>query len=454
MARPLTTIRSVSDLVQHGDGTLAGGERRWNPSELAEVCVSLASQLQSKGAVPGTRVCYLPPPGELGAIAFLSIASSASAAPMNPKATDPEIIAYINALAPSLVVVDKERAERIRKMVDVPVASWDVSSGGLRLSEYSTVSNAVFADNDDIALILPTSGTTGLPKQVPLTNAQILSSASNIAAWLSLTTDDVSLTMMPLFHVHGLVAGLLAPLLGGGTAAVEPFDALRFGSAMHRHRPTWFSAVPTMHALLADRWESRLDSLPISQLRFLRTSSSALPPPLLERLEGIFGVPVAEAYGMTEASHQIAANPITPGDRRPGSVGVATGSEVRIENPDQDGRGQVLVKGPQVTTGYRNNDAANSTAFIDGWFRTGDEGYLDGDWLTLTGRLKEMINRGGEKISPLEVEQALLNVPGVRACVAFAVPHEKLGEEVGAAIVSDDVSLELSRVRHNLKQVL
>ena len=208
-----------------------------------------------------------------------------------------------------------------------------------------------------------------------------------------------------------------------------------------------------MHAAIADRWAERTDELSIDRLRFLRTSSSALPVALLERLEAMYGVPVAEAYGMTEASHQIAANPIDGFSRRPGTVGRATGTELRIENPDERGRGQVLVRGPQVTHGYRLNDDANDEAFIDGWFRTGDEGHLDDGWLTLTGRLKEMINRAGEKISPIEVEAALIEAPGVASCVVFAVPDDRLGEDVGAIVVAS-TGFDERRVRAHLRTLL
>jgi acyl-CoA synthetase (AMP-forming)/AMP-acid ligase II len=446
---------NIASLLGEGSGGISSGQAELIGEDLAEACANVASQICSAGAQPGQAVCYLAPPGALGAVAFLAVSSVAAAAPLNPKATILEIQQYVERLKPALVIVGHDRADELAEKLDVPVRAWDVSNGGrLGLAGVDSHTKFEIAAENDVALILPTSGTTGLPKQVPLTHGQLLVSAKNIASWLALTPEDVSLTMMPLFHVHGLVAGLLAPLVANSTAAVERFDALRFGALTRQHEPTWFSAVPTMHAVLADRWSDRVGDLALGRLRFLRTSSSALPPSLLERLEKMYGVPVAEAYGMTEASHQIAANPIDGFTRRPGTVGVATGVEIRIENADELGRGQVLVRGPQVTGGYRLNDVANSDAFIDGWFRTGDEGYLDDGWLTLTGRLKEMINRAGEKVSPIEVEEALITAPGVASCVVFAVPDERLGEDVGAVVVTTDGVFDEVTARVHLRDRL
>ncbi len=443
---------SISTLLARSAGSVSGGHTELSSGALGEVCAHLSAQLCAAGALRAQPICYFPPAGALGALAFLSVASVAGAAPLNPKATAAEIAQYVDRLQPSFVVVGPDRYDEIAGHIDVPVHVWDIPADGrLGLRGVDPQADVDWSGSEDVALILPTSGTTGLPKQVPLTHGQILASAKNISSWLQLTPDDVSLTMMPLFHVHGLVAGLLAPLSADSTAAIEPFDALRFGALTRQHDPTWFSAVPTMHAVLADRWSNRMSELSLGRLRFLRTSSSALPTSLLERLETMYGVPVAEAYGMTEASHQIAANPIDGFTRRPGTVGVATGVEIRIENPDEAGRGQVLVRGAQVTQGYRLNDDANKDAFIDGWFRTGDEGYLDGAWLTLTGRLKEMINRAGEKVSPLEVEEALITAPGVASCVVFAIPDERLGEDVGAVVVAASDCFDERGARNHIR---
>ena len=246
---------------------------------------------------------------------------------------------------------------------------------------------------------------------------------------------------MPLFHIHGLIAGLLAPLSRGGSVFCTPgFNALKFFAAMEESKPTWYTAVPTMHQAILTRAGGNREIIARHPLRFIRSSSSSLPPQVIAELEAVFHAPVIEAYGMTEASHQMASNPLD-GVRKPGSVGLAAGPEVAIM--DADGRllrrgeiGEIVIRGENVTAGYENNPAANAEAFVDGWFRTGDQGVIDADgYVSLTGRLKEIINRGGEKISPREVDEALMDHPAVLQVVTFAMPHEKLGEDVAAAVV-------------------
>jgi acyl-CoA synthetase (AMP-forming)/AMP-acid ligase II len=293
---------------------------------------------------------------------------------------------------------------------------------------------------DDIALFLHTSGTTSRPKGVPLTHANVLRSSHNIAAHYALTPDDRSLVVMPLFHVHGLIGAVLSTLASGGAVIVPPrFSASEFWSLFREHRATWYSAVPTIHQVLLARADS--NGGPDGVARFIRSCSAALAPPILAKLEDRFGSPVLEAYGMTEAAHQVASNPLPPLTHKPGTVG--QGGAVEIAIVDETGRrlpastaGEVVIRGANVMRGYRNNPEANSAAFIDGWFRTGDTGVLDSDgYLALIGRIKELINRGGEKISPAEIDAALLDHPAVAEAAAFGVPDAKYGEEVWAAVV-------------------
>ena len=298
---------------------------------------------------------------------------------------------------------------------------------------------------DGEALALHTSGTTARPKLVPLRHVNLCASARNIAVALELGPDDRGLSPMPLFHVHGLVAGVLSALYAGGAAWCAPrFDALRLFRWLDAAEPTWVTAVPTMYRALLARAGRNRRTVERHRLRLLRSSSAAMPPGLLTRLEEAFGVPVLESYGMTEAAQQICANPPPPGRRKPGSVGPAAGPEVRIL--DADGApaatgtdGEVAIRGENVMAGYADNPAANAAAFTaDGWFRTGDWGRLDADGdVTLAGRIRDIINRGGEKLSPAEIEHALLAHPRVTEAVAFAVPHRALGEDVGAAVVAD-----------------
>ena len=404
----------------------------------------LADRLRAVGIGVGDRLAIVMPNGPEMALVFLAAAVTGCAAPLNPGYRTDEFRFYLDDLgATALITLAGELLEaraaasagvmRIAVTGDIAALCLDVDTPGTsRTREPAT---------DDIALVLHTSGTTSRPKIVPLPQRNLARSARNVAASLALGPADRSLNVMPLFHIHGLIAGLLAPLAAGGSVVATPgFDAFRFHGWLDDHRPTYYTAVPTMHQMVM----ARADGPRETSLRFVRSSSASLPVPVLEDLRNLFGVPVIEAYGMTEATHQMAANPLPPAAAKPGSVGVPTGIEMAIL--DEDGRplpvgveGEVGIRGSTVALGYENNPEANAAAFTDGWFRTGDEGRLDDDgYLTLTGRLKEQINRGGEKVSPLEIDEVLLRHPAVAQAVAFAIPHPKLGEEVGAAVVLDE----------------
>jgi acyl-CoA synthetase (AMP-forming)/AMP-acid ligase II len=266
----------------------------------------------------------------------------------------------------------------------------------------------------------------------------VLWSSRNIASHYDLNSADSSLLVLPLFHDHGLIGVALSTLASGGSVIVPSrFSASDFWKLFRDHRATWYSAVPTIHQILLATADG--DDAPHSGPRFIRSCSAELAPTLLTKLENRFGAPVLEAYGMTEASHQVATNPLPPLPHKPGTVGPGAG----ISIIDKSGRhlapntpGEVVVRGPNVMRGYRNNPEANAAAFIDGWFRTGDIGAIDNDgYLTLTGRIKDLINRGGEKISPAEVEAVLLEHPAVAEAAVFGVPDPKYVEEVVAAVV-------------------
>jgi acyl-CoA synthetase (AMP-forming)/AMP-acid ligase II len=294
----------------------------------------------------------------------------------------------------------------------------------------------------DLSMLLHTSGTTSRPKIVPLSQANLAASARHIRDTLQFTERDCGLNIMPLFHIHGLIAGVLAPLAAGSQVFCTPgFNALRFFAWMDEAQPTWYTAVPTMHQAIVARAGKNADVIARHPLRFLRSSSSSMPPQVIRELEEVFHAPLIEAYGMTEATHQMASNPLPPLVRKPGSVGLAAGPEIAIM--DVAGQllphgavGEIVIRGPNVCAGYENNPKANAEAFTNGWFRTGDQGVLDTEgYLSLTGRLKEIINRGGEKISPREVDEILMDHPAVAQVVCFGMPHPKLGEEVAAVVV-------------------
>jgi acyl-CoA synthetase (AMP-forming)/AMP-acid ligase II len=380
-------------------------------------------------------------------VLFLAAAAVTAAAPLNPAYTEAELRFYLDDVDAGALIVPPggaaaARAARPEGAVLVEAAigkdgRLGIEAGGEPLAP------APFEEpgDDDVALMLHTSGTTGRPKRVPLRHRNLTASVANIVATYQLGPADVSLCAMPLFHVHGLLASAMSTLATGGTLVVPaPFNPLGFWQVMREHRPTWYSAVPTIHRMVLSRAR---DERPegSESLRFVRSCSSALAPELMADLERRLGAPVLEAYGMTEACHQIASNPLPPAPREPGSVGTGTGVEVAVlddhgvELPG-GAAGQVAIKGPNVIDGYADNPEANAESFVDGWFLTGDQGVLDErGYLRLISRIKELINRGGEKISPREVDEVLLRHPAVAEAVAFGSPHPTLGEEVAAAVV-------------------
>lgn len=414
---------------------------------------STVEKLNALGVGRNDRVAIVLPQGPELAVAFLSVAAGATAAPLNHNYKAEDFAFYLEDLEARAIIVmkgDKTEAREAAHSLNVPVIELipaEKQDGRFDLSGTSRPLNGKggFAVSSDIGLVLHTSGTTSRPKMVPLTHSNLCNSASNIVKTVQLVPDDCCLNIMPLFHIHGLVACVLASLRGGGsTVCTRGFNASRFFGWLKEFKPTWYSAVPTLHQAILG--QLRMDSLPTIDcaLRFIRSSSAALPPPVMESLEQAFGVPVIESYGMTEAAHQMAGNPLPPRVRKPGSVGVAAGPEICILDGNGDplpqGKvGEVCIRGANVTPGYEKNPEANSSSFTRGWFRTGDQGYLDEEgYLFLTGRLKELINRGGENIAPREIDEALLAHPDIKQAVGFAVPHPSLGEDVAAAVILNE----------------
>jgi acyl-CoA synthetase (AMP-forming)/AMP-acid ligase II len=413
--------------------------------------------LSRHGIGPGDPVAVVLPNGPEMASLFLTVAAGAVCGPLNPAYRDTEFDFYLSDLQARALILgagsdSPARAVAIARGIPVielsPHADGEAGRFTLQCPPGLAAAPPRRAEPDGVALVLHTSGTTSRPKRVPLTHRNLCSSAEHVRTALALTESDRCLNVMPLFHIHGLVAAVLASLAAGASVVCTPgFHAIRFFEWMEECRPTWYSAVPSMHQSILSRASEHRELIDGYPLRLIRSASAPLPPPVLSALEGTFGAPVIEAYGMTEAAHQITSNPL-PAERdperrprKPGSVGLAAGPEVAVQGdggrPLQAGeRGEIVIRGPSVMAGYENNEAANREAFRDGWLRTGDEGYVDEEgYLYLTGRLKEIINRGGEKISPREVDEVLLEHPAVAQAVTFALPHPVLGEDVGAAVV-------------------
>jgi acyl-CoA synthetase (AMP-forming)/AMP-acid ligase II len=449
--------QTVSELVEsharnapEAAALLAPGRKPLTYGGLWRQMGSVVGELHRAGIGRNDRVAVVLKNGPELAAALVSVAAGAGCAPLNPEYRESEFDFYLADLkARALVVEDgiDSPAREVARNRGIPVLELlpesNAGAGSFTLTGVAPANCNPLepARADDTALVLHTSGTTSRPKLVPLTQANICHSAGNVSGTLRLTPRDRCLNLMPLFHIHGLIGATLSSLAVGASVVCTPgFDVANFFDCLETMRPTWYTAVPTIHQSVLTGARARNGAIPHC-LRLIRSSSASLPPQLLFDLEQIFNIPVIESYGMTEAAHQMCSNCLPPGGRKPGSVGLAAGPEVAVMG--EAGQllasnvvGEIAIRGANVTAGYDDNPAANQAAFTAGWLRTGDQGYCDQDgFFFLTGRLKELINRGGEKIAPREVDEILLAHPAVAQAVTFAVPHTRLGEDVAAAVV-------------------
>ena len=412
--------------------------------------------------------------GPVMATSFLATASNCCAAPLNPSYTSSEFDFYLEDLKPkALIVKDDSNSPVIEvakkrkiNIFNLLINNTDPSGKFSLKSKKENISNTINQNDniipEDIALILHTSGTTSKPKMVPLTHLNLCTSAKNIVQTLNLDRSDKCINIMPLFHIHGIVGLLLSSLFSGGNIFTSPgFNALKFFSWLKVFSPTWYSAVPTMHQAILTRANRNSEIIAETKLRFIRSSSAPLPSTTMKEIEEIFHCPVIESYGMTEASHQMTSNHLPPGNRKVMKVGFAAGPEVSVMDDShkilENGTiGEIVIRGNNVTKGYLNNSQANKDSFINGWFRTGDQGFYDEEgFLQITGRIKEIINKGGEKISPLEIDDAIMKHESVFQGITFPIVHSKLGEEVAAAIVlKNDHQLTKQELKEFLGNIL
>jgi oxalate---CoA ligase len=460
---PLSRSSMLLDLLENGAPAhqaikIAGGPSV-SYAQLRAQVEGLAATLNRCGLAKNDRIAMALPNGLEVIASFLAASTVGTAAPLNPAYTRDEFKFYLEDISARALIVPPTGAEAARAAAgdDILIIEVDLENDGrvrfLSQGKLDAETSSDSPSDNDTALILHTSGTTSRPKRVPLSHANLKTSARNISQTYQLCDRDISLCVMPLFHVHGLVASTLATFFSGGTVIVPPkFNPLAFWSIVRDSGATWYSAVPTIHQVLLARAKSRPAGA--EQLRFIRSCSAALAPQIMSGIETTFGVPILEAYGMTEAAHQMASNPLPPASRKPGSVGQGTAVEIAIL--DKEGKvlprgavGEVSIKGRTVFGGYEGNPEANAESFSNGWFRTGDQGHLDADgYLTLTGRIKELINRGGEKISPREIDEALLTHPAVAEAVCFGIPNRVYGEGVAAAVVLKDTATERELLSH------
>ncbi|MGD0750682.1 MAG: AMP-binding protein [Anaerolineales bacterium] len=431
---------------------LAPGRLPISYRQLSGQLESVALHLNRLGFRRGDRVAVVLPNGPEMATAYLASSSVCTCAPLNPAYQVDEFTFSMKDLQVKALVTSFEAnhpARQVAANLGIPVLYLkpDAKYAGL-FSFFSSLpvddsfSEPVLARMEDSAIVLHTSGTTSRPKIVPLTHRNVFYSAHNIVDTYSLITSDCCLNMMPLFHIHGLMGSLTASLMAGASVICAPgFTPNQVMGWLSDLGPTWYTAVPTIHQAILDQVQRHPGKVQ-TRLRFIRSCSSSLPLQVGRNLEITFAVPVLEAYGMTEATHQMASNPLPPKVHKFGSVGLPTGT-TNISILDKKGNilpkntlGEICICGENVMLGYENNPAANIASFTGGWLRTGDQGVIDDDgYLFIQGRLKELINRGGEKISPREIDGVLLTHPAVKQAVAFAVPHPTLGEDVAVAIV-------------------
>ncbi len=418
--------------------------------KLNETLTHLKSTFEELLITPSDPVAIVLPNGPDLGILFLASACFGIAAPLNPNYSKQEFLFFLKDLGARFLIVDpalNSNACSAAMELDLPILDlFPTNIAGsftLKVRTNLRVTNQkidIYSKNT--SLLLHTSGTTSKPKLVPLTAENLIQSATNIGNTLELSKQDTCLNIMPLFHIHGLVAVLLTSLLFRNKLICSPgFNALTFFKLIQEYKPTWYSGVPTMHQTILQRSTKNKEIIEENPLRFIRSSSAALPKPVFKELENTFQCPVIEAYGMTEASHQIASNPLPPGLRKPGTVGVASGPRVKIIT--QDGNelpvnqeGEIAIKGKTVIDSYVNNSEANHNSFVQNWFKTGDLGYMDKEgYIRISGRIKEIINKGGEKISPKEIDDILQEMPAIDQVVCFAMQDKRYGEEIGCAIV-------------------
>jgi acyl-CoA synthetase (AMP-forming)/AMP-acid ligase II/thioesterase domain-containing protein/acyl carrier protein len=451
---------TITDIVRRHARTtpdapafLAEGRKRLTYAALAGLMDRIQEQLNAAGFGRGDRIATIGPNNAATAALIIGIMDSAVAVPMSPDLSVGEFVLYLRDLKVQAVAINTDidtAARPAAQKLDLPVLDVEPGAGNAAglidirsTSATGTPARPGPAQPDDLALVLTTSGTTSPSKFVPVTHRQFVTKVARHAMAQAMTAEDRCLNLMPLFHGHGIYTSLGATLFSGASVVTLPeFSAESFFRQVATMAPTWYTGSYTFHHAICAAAKDHVDAVRKARFRFIKTASGHLDPRIIEALEMLFRAPVISTYASTETSY-ISSTPLPPAVRKPGTVGIPVTGEVGIMGPDNrvlppGQRGEIVVDSTGIFTGYENDDDANETCFVDGWFRTGDEGTIDRDgYLTLTGRIKDIINRGGEKITPSEVDGALEDHPDVATAVTFPVPHATLGQEVAAAVVPE-----------------
>lgn len=421
-------------------------------AQLCEQILHIVLQLKSAHLKRNDRVALVLPNDLDLAVAILSTAAYATAVPVNPSLKSTELRSYFEVTKTKSVLLADQGMEEARKVAaeaGLPVITvkmnHDPEVSLDKIIEPLKLSNLVkLVRPDDTAFILPTSGTTSTPKAVSISQSSACADAFAIHRWLKLNKKDRCLGVMPLFHVHALFAGLLASLISGGSFISTPgYLSDKFFYWLKELKPTWYSAAPTIHQAIADDASLDLNQniLDDSRLRFIRSAAAPLSPELFKKIEDIFQAPLIETYGMTELRTFIAANPLPPLQRKPGSVGLEVGLPVAII--DSSGEllpagesGEIVVSKNHAVREYIQDEEHGGTEIEDSWFRTGDIGKFDEEgYLFISGRSKEIIIRGGLNLSPVEIEHVLIRHNEIGEVVVFPTSHQTLGQDIAAAVV-------------------
>jgi acyl-CoA synthetase (AMP-forming)/AMP-acid ligase II/thioesterase domain-containing protein/acyl carrier protein len=444
-------VRRHARTTPDAPALLAEGRAPLTYVELARLMDRVQERLNAAGFGRSDRIATIGPSDTATAALIIGIMDGATAVPMNPDLSLGEFVLYLRDLKVQAVAVDAgidTAARAAARKIGLPVLEVECVAGdiaGMIDIRSGPVAGPSArpgpAQPDDLALVLTTSGTTSYSKVVPVTHRQLVAKIARHAKAQKMTAADRCLSLMPLFHGHGLYTSLGSTLFSGGSVIALPeFSVEAFFRLIATLAPTWYTGSYTFHHAICAAAPDHADAIAASRLRFVKTGSGHLDPRIVEALETLFRAPVISTYASTETSY-ICGTPLPPAVRKPGTVGVPVDGRIAIIGPDDrllpaGERGEVVVESTGIFDGYENDDDANEKCFVNGWFRTGDEGIIDRDgYVMLTGRIKDIINRGGEKITPSEVDGALKAHPDVADAVTFPVPHATLGQEVAAAVV-------------------